>query len=36
MATKKVFETPREAQQYFEELRRRNGERARYFYDKKN
>ncbi len=35
MPAKKVFETPEEAQQYLEELRRRNRERAKYFYDNK-
>jgi hypothetical protein len=31
MPAKKVFETPKEAQQYLEELRRRNRERAKTF-----
>ena len=35
MPPKKVFETPEEAQQYLEELRRRNRERAKHFYDNK-
>ena len=33
MPPRKVFETPEQAAEYLEELRRRNRERAKYFYD---
>jgi len=35
MPPRKVFETPEQAAEYLEELRRRNRERAKYFYDNK-
>lgn len=35
MPVKKVFETPEDAANYLEELRRRNRERAKQFYDNK-
>ena len=35
MPPRKVFETPEQATEYLEELRRRNRERAKYFYDNK-
>ena len=35
MPPKKIFETPEQAAEYLEELRRRNRERAKYFYDNK-
>ena len=35
MPPKKIFETPEQAAEYLEELRRRNRERAKYFYDHK-
>ena len=35
MPVKKVFATPEEAENYIEELRRRNRERAKIFYENK-
>ncbi len=35
MPPRKVFETPEQAAEYIEELRRRNREKAKYFYDNK-
>ena len=35
MPPRKVFETPEQAAEYLEELRRRNRERAKEFYDNK-
>jgi preprotein translocase subunit Sss1 len=35
MPPRKVFETPEQAAEYLEVLRRRNRERAKYFYDNK-
>ncbi len=35
MPPKKIFETPEQAAEYLEELRRRNRERAKYFDDNK-
>ena len=35
MPPRKVFETPEQAAEYLEELRRRNRERAKHFYDNK-
>ncbi len=35
MPPKKIFQTPEQAAEYLEELRRRNREKAKYFYDKK-